>query len=77
MDFVLSLPQTKHGFDSIFVIVDRFSKTTHFISYKNTIDASHVSIFFFQEIVHLQGVPKSITFDYDTRFVGHFWQALW
>ena len=77
MDFVIGLPKTVKGYDSIFVIVDIFDKMDHFKPCKKTSDVEHVAKIFFKETMRFHGLPRSIISDKDNKFVGYFWKTLW
>lgn len=77
IDFILRFPSAHKSMDSIFVIVDRFSKKAHFIAFKKTIDAMIVAHLFFKDVYRLHGLSSSIVFTWDTWFFCHFWRMLW
>ena len=60
MDFIIVLPNTKKKNDSIFVVVNKFSKETHFIPLKLTYKEAHIVDIFLNEIFRLHGIPKEI-----------------
>ena len=75
MDFIIRLPITRGGYDSIYVVVDRLTKLAHFFPMRMTNTALNVAKLFVKEIFRLHGMPKSIVSDRDTKFTSHFWKA--
>ena len=76
MDFIVGLPHTQRGFDSIWVIVDHLTKVAHFILVKVTYSSAKLAELYMERIVCLHGVPKKIISDRGTQFTSHFWQKL-
>jgi hypothetical protein len=76
MDFVIGLPTMEKGFDSIWVIVDRLMKSAHFIPVKTNYHPHQYADIYFQQVVRLHGVPKSIVSDRGSQFIAHFWECL-
>jgi hypothetical protein len=75
MDFVGGLPRTQRGPDSIWVIVNRLTKSAHFLPVKSNYKTSQYADLFIFEIVKLHGVLVSIISDRDPIFTSHFWKA--
>jgi hypothetical protein len=76
MDFVVGLPHTPRGKDAIWVVVDRLTKSAHFIPIKTTNSAEELVPLYMKEVLRLHGVPKSIVSYQDSKFVSKFWQSL-
>nr|CAB3504402.1 unnamed protein product [Digitaria exilis] len=76
MDFIVGLPRTPQGHDSIWVIVDRLTKTAHFIPVNTIYTAKRYAEIYLERIVCLHGVPKTIISDRRTQFVARFWEQL-
>jgi hypothetical protein len=76
MDFIVGLPCTRAGYDSIWVVVDRLTKADHFIPVKTTYNSVVLVELYMSRIVCLHGVPKKIVSDKGTQFTSHFLQQL-
>jgi hypothetical protein len=73
MDFIVGLPLTPRKHDSIWVIVDRLTKTAHFIAVHTTYSAERYAEIYVDLVVRLHDVPKTILLDRGTQFVARFW----
>lgn len=76
MDFVVGLPSTTGQYYSIWVIIDRLTKSAHFLPVKTTFSVDQYADLYVREIVRLHGVPKSIVSDRDPIFTSKFWESL-
>jgi hypothetical protein len=76
MDFIVGLPRTRDGYDSIWVIVDRLTKVAHFIPMKTTYSGDQLAELYMSRIVCLHGVLKKIVSDRGTQFTSRFWKRL-
>ena len=72
MDFVVSLPKTRRQHDSIWVIVDRKTKSTHFIPVKSTYRAEDYARPYIDEIMRWHEIPLSIILDKGAQFTSYF-----
>ncbi|GJW26953.1 putative reverse transcriptase domain-containing protein [Tanacetum coccineum] len=76
IDFVTKLPKTTPGQDTIWVIVDRLTKFTHFLPMKETDSMEKLTRQYLKEVVSRHGVPVLIISDRDNKFTSHFWKSL-
>jgi hypothetical protein len=74
MDFIVGLPNTSQRHDSIWVIVDRLTKTAHFLPVHTTYTARKYAEIYLDQIIHLHGIPKTIISDHGAQFVARFWE---
>jgi hypothetical protein len=76
MNFIMGLPRTQRGYDSIGVIVDRLTNVAHFILVRTTYTRPQLVELYISRIVCLDGVPKKIVSDRGTQFTSKFWERL-
>ncbi|GJS79910.1 putative reverse transcriptase domain-containing protein [Tanacetum coccineum] len=76
MDFMTKLPRTSSGHDTIWVIVDRLTKSAHFLPMREDYKMERLARLYLNEIVARHGVPISIISDRDSRFTSRFWQSM-
>ena len=76
MDFVVGLPLTGRKHDSVWVVVDRLTKSAHFLPVRNEYSLDKLAELYIKEIVRLHGIPISIISDRDPRFTSRFWGKL-
>ena len=75
MDFLTHFPRTPQGHDTVWVIVDRITKSAHFLALRMTLTLERFCQLYNREIVDLHGVLVSIVSDRDPRFTTHFWKS--
>ena len=75
MDFVTHFPRTSRKHDAVWVIVDRLTKSTHFLAVLMTCTLEEFCRLYIREIVRLHGVPVTILSDRDPRFTSQFWKS--
>jgi hypothetical protein len=76
MDFITEFPKSTRQNDAIMVVVDKFSKSAHFIPVKSTCKAIDIANIFMKDIFILHGMPREIVSDRNTRFTASFWKSL-
>ena len=72
----MGLPRTQRKNNAIWVVVDRLTKSAHFLPFHQGMSLSRMAALYIKEIIRLHGVPISVVSDRDPRFVSRFWQTL-
>ena len=75
MDFVIGLPRTQKGNDAIWIIVDRLTKSAHFLPIRWGCSLDQLAEMYVKKVVRLRGIPVSIVSDRDPRFTSRFWES--
>ncbi|GJY39763.1 putative reverse transcriptase domain-containing protein [Tanacetum coccineum] len=75
MDFITKLPRSSQGFDTIWVIVDRLTKSAHFLPIRENDPLDKLARLYLNRIVARHGIPASIICDRDGRFTSNFWRS--
>jgi hypothetical protein len=75
MDFIVGLPWTPNGNDSVWVIVDRLNKVAHFVPVKTWYATEKLADLYVEHILRLHGAPRSIVSDRGPQFVAKFWKS--
>jgi hypothetical protein len=76
MDFIVGLPRTAKGYDSIWVIIDRLTRIAHFLPVKTYYPVLTYAELYIARILSLHGIPKTIVSDHGPQFVSKFWEEL-
>jgi hypothetical protein len=75
MDFITKLPNLTRKNDAIMVVVNKLSKSTHFIHVKSICKEIDIANIFMKKIFRLHGMPKEIVSEKDTKFTSSFWKS--
>jgi hypothetical protein len=75
IDFITKFPRTIRQYDSIMIVVDKLTKTSHFVPVKTTHTTTNIAEIYMREISRLHGIPKTIVSDRDTKFTSNLWRG--
>ena len=76
MDFIMGLPLTASKKNAIWVMVDRLTKSAHFVAIHDSWNVDKLAQIYVKEVIRLRGIPQDIISDRDSRFQSLFWKAL-